>query len=175
MLLLDSSVENTWDATENMRLLCFNLTRAISINEPGVEKIVVFIHLYNFGLRTCPSMKVSLETTRMVLHHFPERLGHCILYRPPRVFGGFFRAILPFVDPVTRDKIRVINGSGDDGSENDLLLRQIIGPDWKKRTGVDQPAQPGCSPGYDHEEYWPKVEEWDAQQQEKLREMESAN
>jgi len=104
MLLLDSSVENTWDATENMRLLCFNLTRAISINEPGVEKIVVFIHLYNFGLRTCPSMKVSLETTRMVLHHFPERLGHCILYRPPRVFGGFFRAILPFVDPVTRDK-----------------------------------------------------------------------
>jgi len=24
-------------------------------------------------------------------------------------------------------------------------------------------------------EYWPKVEEWDAQQQEKLREMESAN
>ena len=48
-----------------------------------------------------------------------------------------------------------ISGDVSEGSENDILLKKIIGPDWKILTGADQPVySPGASPGYKHEEYW---------------------
>jgi hypothetical protein len=51
-----------------------------------------------------------------------------------------------------------ISGDVSEGSENDLLLKEIIGPDWKVQTGATQPVySPGASPGYKHEEYWPSV------------------
>lgn len=51
-----------------------------------------------------------------------------------------------------------IRGDVSEGSENDTLLKTIIGPDWKILTGADQPIHsPGASPGYKHDEYWPTV------------------
>lgn len=51
-----------------------------------------------------------------------------------------------------------IRGDVSEGSENDLLLKSIIGPDWKILTGADQPIySPGASPGYKHEQYWPDM------------------
>ena len=51
-----------------------------------------------------------------------------------------------------------IRGDVSEGSENDTLLKTIIGPNWKVLTGADQPIHsPGASPGYKHDEYWPTV------------------
>ncbi len=51
-----------------------------------------------------------------------------------------------------------IRGDVSDGSENDTLLKTIIGPNWKHLTGADQPVHsPGASPGYKHDEYWADI------------------
>lgn len=51
-----------------------------------------------------------------------------------------------------------IRGDVSDGSDNDILLKSIIGPNWKILSGADQPIySPGASPGYKHEEYWPDI------------------
>jgi len=37
-------------------------------------------------------------------------------------------------------------------------MKIIIGEDWKKLTGACQPVLvPGCSPGFNHDEYWPEL------------------
>ena len=37
-------------------------------------------------------------------------------------------------------------------------MKVIIGEDWKKLTGAGQPVLvPGCSPGFNHDEYWPEL------------------
>jgi hypothetical protein len=52
-----------------------------------------------------------------------------------------------------------ITGDVSDGSKNDLLLRDIIGPNWKVLTGAEQPilqqTVPASSPGYCHAKFWP--------------------
>jgi hypothetical protein len=51
----------------------------------------------------------------MVMNYYPERLGHCIMYKGPAVFGIFFNAIKKLVDPKTASKIVFINGDVSDG------------------------------------------------------------
>ena len=65
-----------------------------------------------------------------------------------------------FIDPKTVSKVIFINGDVSEGSENDLKLKTIIGDNWKYLTGACQPVlAAGCSPGYNHEIYWPSVVE----------------
>ena len=52
-----------------------------------------------------------------------------------------------------------ITGDVSDGSKNDLLLKEIIGDNWKVLTGAEQPVlqvtSTPSSPGYDHAKMWP--------------------
>jgi hypothetical protein len=63
-----------------------------------------------------------------------------------------------FIDPKTFSKIICINGDVSEGSENDLKMKELIGDDWKIKTGAEQPVHSyGCSPGYNHDDHWPKI------------------
>lgn len=95
----------------------------------------------------------------MVCNCYPERLGHCIIYQPPAFFEMFFHTIKGFIDPKTVSKMVFIRGDVSDGSENDVLLKSIIGDNWKVLSGADQPIlRQGSSPGYLHDVYWPTVQ-----------------
>ena len=66
--------------------------------------------------------------------------------------------IKPFVDPVTYGKVVIIKGDYSPGSANDERMQLLVGPDWKRKCGVDQPRQnKKSSPGYDHQKYWPAL------------------
>jgi hypothetical protein len=166
IVVLDNTVENHVSGRDGqMRFLVFNFTRAERLMKPGVDKYVVFIHLENFSFMNMPPMATTLETCNIVLFHFPERLGHCILYQPPRLFSGTFAIASRLMDAVTRQKVIFVNGDVSAGSANDKLLSDVISPDWKRLTGAEQPVlSPKCSPGYRHEEYWPKILQLDGPQ-----------
>ena len=55
------------------------------------------------------------------------------------------------------NKVVFISGDVSDGSPNDVKMTELIGSDWKIKTGAEQPQLTNCSPGYDHETYWPTV------------------
>lgn len=59
------------------------------------------------------------------------------MYQPPWIFTGLWKAASVFIDPVTAAKVVMIYGDVSDGSANDVLLKTIIGDDWKERTGVE--------------------------------------
>lgn len=56
-----------------------------------------------------------------------------------------------------------ITGDVSEGSANDALLREVIGPRWRELTGAEQPVlqktRPPSSPGYLHSRYWPMLME----------------
>ena len=48
-------------------------------------------------------------------------------------------------------------GDVSKGSENDKLLSEIIGDNWKELVKVDSPVINNYGRGYDHTAYWPKI------------------
>ncbi len=57
--------------------------------------------------------KMSLPTYQQ--NHFPERLGRAVSYKPPMLFNILWRAVSPFVDPHTRDKLVFLSPSSPPG------------------------------------------------------------
>ena len=158
VIILDNTVQNTNVVDDQMNFLAWNLEFATQLMPKGVDKYLVFVHLKNFSLFTVPPFAATRETIHMLCNCYPERLGHCIVYQPPAIFRTFFNTVKVFLDPKTVSKLVFVVGDVSDGSENDSLMRQIIGQNWKQLTGAEQPVvKAGSSPGYDHQVYWPTV------------------
>jgi hypothetical protein len=108
LLYLKPSQENTYNFEGNMQHLVFNLDESIRrMNEDGrgKEKIVLLVDYENWGLSNCPPLKTSKETLHILQNHYPERLHRAVAINPPWIFGVFWNAIAPFIDPVTKAKI----------------------------------------------------------------------
>ena len=159
VVVLDNTVENTNDPVEQMRFLMFNMELSIKSMISPVEKHVVFIHLENFSLFNAPSISVTKKTIEILASHYCERLGRCILWQPPAYFTVFLAAVSYVIDPITRGKLVMIRGDYSEGTDNDKLMKSLIGGKWKEIVGVDQPKfGDTCSPGYNHEVYWKNIE-----------------
>eukprot|EP00291_Cryptomonas_curvata_P014244 CAMPEP_0172181970 /NCGR_PEP_ID=MMETSP1050-20130122/18130_1 /TAXON_ID=233186 /ORGANISM="Cryptomonas curvata, Strain CCAP979/52" /LENGTH=264 /DNA_ID=CAMNT_0012855345 /DNA_START=69 /DNA_END=860 /DNA_ORIENTATION=+ len=140
VLVLDNTVENSSDADGRLLFLAWNLEFACRQMGEGVDKYVVFLHLGRFSIFNAPPMRDTRETIRMVCQCYPERLGHCVIYRPPGVFSAFWSAVKGLVDARTASKLVFVTGDVADGSANDARMTALIGPDWKAITGAEQPV-----------------------------------
>lgn len=158
VLVFNNTKENTRSVDNQMLHLAWNLECATRTMEGDVEKYVVFIHLEEFSLFGAPPIAATQETIKQLTTCFAERLGHCVVYRPPKVFEVFFNMVKSLIDPKTVSKMVFVTGDVSDGSANDQMLRKLIADDWKVLCGAEQPVyDSGCSPGFKHSEYWPTV------------------
>jgi hypothetical protein len=156
VLVFDNTVENWPNLDDRMAHLAWNLEFAIRQMPNDVDKYVVILHLQNWSITNIPPFKVTIETIQMLTKCYPERLGHCVLYKPPGMFSAFWKTVKGFVDVKTQQKLVLISKDVSEGSKNDLTLKEIIGPDWKTLTGAEQPAfHPKSSPGFNIDTYWP--------------------
>lgn len=71
-----------------------------------------------------PPWKVSLSTLSIVQSHYPERLGRAVNFKPPLLFEIFWKAIRPFVDPVTKEKLVFL--SSKDEHENSVEMAKYF-------------------------------------------------
>ncbi len=158
VVVLDNSAENTSDPVNQMRFLMFNMELSLASMSPPVEKHVVFIHLENFSIFNAPSIAVTKKTIEILASNYCERLGHAVLWQPPAYFSVFLSAVSYVIDPITRGKLCIVRGDYSENSENDILMKYLIGDQWKAITGVDQPRfADNASPGYNHEVYWKNI------------------
>ena len=86
-------------------------------------KMTWLIDFIGYDRKTSPPFKVSLQTLNIVQNHYPERLGKAVNWMPPFLFEIFWKAIKPFVDPVTREKLVFLRGEVAEAAE--ALARQF--------------------------------------------------
>ena len=114
VLVLTPANENSKVHDDQLINLTYHLERATGERrlragpprgQGGVGKILCVMDFHHYSLRNAPKWKTSRATLSILQNHYPERLHRFLLFNAPSLFYAFFRAISPFIDPVTKEKI----------------------------------------------------------------------
>jgi hypothetical protein len=138
-LYLNPGNQNTKLSPRQNHSFCFMLDRVVELMPPGVEKSCLLINFKGAASGTVPSLAQAREALGMLQNHNPERLGRALISELPWYVSTFFKLISPFIDPVTRDKMKF--------NED---LKQYVPTEqlWDQRGGQ-------LKFEYDHSVYWP--------------------
>ncbi|KAJ7488881.1 CRAL/TRIO domain-containing protein [Mycena latifolia] len=98
--------ENTQTSPRQVRHLVWCLERARDLMPPGQESLVIIVDYKSTTLRTNPSIAVARKVLNILQRHYAETLGRAIVVNLPPLLNFFYKGISPFLDPVTRDKMR---------------------------------------------------------------------
>ncbi|CAE6475476.1 unnamed protein product [Rhizoctonia solani] len=98
--------ENTETSPRQIRHLIFCLERAIDFMPPYQESMMIIVDYKSTTLRTNPSISIARKVLGVLQQHYVERLGRAIVVNLPGILNFFYKGISPFLDPVTRDKMR---------------------------------------------------------------------
>lgn len=105
VIVMRPGLENSSDPVGNVRYLVYTLERAAALSKNGKYTVIVDYLTGNVSVSTSPSFSVMRETTHILQHHYPERLGSMFLYDAPKFILGMLKMLRPFIDPVTREKL----------------------------------------------------------------------
>jgi polyribonucleotide 5'-hydroxyl-kinase len=99
-------------------------TLSLCISAAPDGKMTWLLDYVGYNRSNQPPWKVSLSTLSIVQSHYPERLGRAVNFKPPWLFELFWKAIRPFVDPVTREKLVFLHSVED--SENSAEMKKYF-------------------------------------------------
>ena len=153
-LFLNPSKQNTTMSDRQIHHLCFMLDRTIDMMPPGQENSALIINFKSSSNGQTPSVSQARQVLNILQNHNPERLGKALISELPWYVSTFFRLISPFIDPVTREKMKF--------NED---LRAWVPPSllWKQHEG-------DLNFEYDHSVYWPALERITKQRRQLMRE-----
>ncbi|KAI9837224.1 MAG: hypothetical protein M1819_000298 [Sarea resinae] len=140
-LYLNPGKQNTQKSERQIQHLVFMLERVIDLMVPGQETLSLLVNFKESTSGSNPSVGQGRQTLSILQNHYPERLGRALVINVPWAVWGFFKLITPFIDPLTREKLKF--------NEN---LREHIPPSQLINTyGGDVEFV------YDHSAYWPAL------------------
>lgn len=92
-----------------------------------------------------PSLGTARQFLNILQNHYPERLGVALIINVPFLVNAFFKLVSPFIDPITREKMKF---------NPDVVKDGIVAADnvMKDHWGGD------CEFIYEHEKYWPAID-----------------
>ncbi|KAI9846999.1 MAG: hypothetical protein M1837_003355 [Sclerophora amabilis] len=140
-LYLIPSRQNTKRTDRQVQHLVFMLERVIDLMVPGQDSLSLFINYKDSSSGEVPSVSQGREVLSILQTHYPERLGRAYVINLPWYVNGFFKLISPFIDPLTREKLRF--------NED---LRPHVPPAQLLSTMGGQ-----VEFAYDHATYWPAL------------------
>ncbi|GAX82158.1 hypothetical protein CEUSTIGMA_g9586.t1 [Chlamydomonas eustigma] len=106
IVMMRPRLEDTKTHETQIKFLVYDLEMASAIaDKTGVGKMCWILDFGGYSLSNAPPIKVSLHCNNILMNHYPERLGLAICYHSPTLFSLTWRAVSPFIDPVTKQKI----------------------------------------------------------------------
>lgn len=136
-LYLNPAKQNTERSEKQIQHLVFMMERTIDLMPPGVENLAMLCNMKQ-GAGKQPSPGQGRQVLGILQTHYPERLGRALVHNVPWVVWGFFKLINPFIDPLTKEKMKF-----------DEDLRKLVPPgQLLKSYGGDVEFE------YRHESYW---------------------
>lgn len=140
-LYLNPHKQNTKGREKQMQHLVFMLERSIDMMPPGQETLAILVDYKQSRKGENPSVAQGRQTLSILQNHYPERLGNACVKNVPWVVWGFFKLINPFIDPLTREKMKF-----------DVDMRKVVPPEQlMKSYGGDVEFE------YAHAVYWPAL------------------
>ncbi|KAG0189900.1 hypothetical protein DFQ28_002785 [Apophysomyces sp. BC1034] len=103
--------QNSKDAERQVKHIVFCLERGIRLMPPNVETIDIVIDFKDSSSSHNPSIATSKKFLDILSNHYPERLGVAFIVKSPWFFLTSFKIISPFIDPVTKAKIKFVHDS----------------------------------------------------------------
>ncbi|GAA5961025.1 hypothetical protein JCM3765_006506 [Sporobolomyces pararoseus] len=142
--------QNTQTGPDQIKFVVWCLERALDLapaTDPATEMLCLCID-FGANLKDTKSQPTTLSQARKVLEilqtYYCERLGKAICVNIPGFFFTFYKLVSPFVDPVTKEKIRFLEGKADATSLiPPAQLQKIFGGEINFE--------------YDHETYFPAL------------------
>ncbi|KAK8849803.1 hypothetical protein IAR55_005139 [Kwoniella newhampshirensis] len=98
--------ENTEVSPRQIRHLIYHLERALDFMPPGQEQVAIIVDYKSATSQSNPSISTARKVLNILQNHYVERLGRGLVVNMPWWINAFFTGITPFLDPITRDKIR---------------------------------------------------------------------
>lgn len=138
-LYLNPGLQNTKMSDRQIHSFCYMLDRVIDMMPPGVENSALIINFKDAASGSIPSVGQARAALNMLQNHNPERLGKALISETPWYVNTFFKLITPFIDPVTRDKMKF----------NEDLKQYVPPAQLWDAYGGDLKFK------YDHAVYWP--------------------
>ncbi|WFC97831.1 4-nitrophenylphosphatase [Malassezia yamatoensis] len=143
ILYLRPGRENTKASPRQIRYMVWSLERGINLMPPGQGTLTIIVDLHGASMSTMPSLSTARHVAHILQNHYVERLGRAFVCHMPRFFSAFFSALLPFLDPITKDKIRF----------NEANMTQFI-----PSNQLDDQFPGGSYPfEFDFSVYWPAL------------------
>ncbi|RDX57013.1 CRAL/TRIO domain-containing protein [Lentinus brumalis] len=151
-LYLRPSKQNTEESIRQVHYVVWALERLTELMGPGVETLALMV---NFADRAKnPSLGQSRAVLNILQTHYPERLGRALVVNVPFLLNAFFKMITPFIDPLTRPKLRF---NPDCIAEGLFTPDQLIS-EWNGTANFE----------YEHEKYWGALVRMSAERRERL-------
>ncbi|RMZ84796.1 hypothetical protein DV737_g918, partial [Chaetothyriales sp. CBS 132003] len=138
---LRPSKQNTERSERQIEHLVFMLERTIDLMPPGQETLTLLINFAETKAGQGATLAQGKHVMYILQNHYPERLGRALVTNVPWYIWTFFKLITPFIDPLTREKIKFNEDSAMHVPREQLL---------KECGGL-------LEFDYDHGEYWPAL------------------
>ncbi|KAK8220041.1 Phosphatidylinositol transfer protein (PITP) [Zalaria obscura] len=142
-LYLSPGKQNTKMSDRQIHHLSFMLDRVIDMMGPGQETTALLIDFDGAASGNVPTVGQARQVLNILQGHNPERLGRALISKLPWYVSTFFKLISPFIDPVTKEKMKF----------NEDLNKYIPSEQLWKAYGGELDFV------YDHAVYWPALNE----------------
>ncbi|KAL2269002.1 hypothetical protein VTJ83DRAFT_3848 [Remersonia thermophila] len=141
---LNPGRQNTDPSPRQVQHLVYMVERVIDLMPPGQETLALLINFKQSKSRsnTAPGIGIAREVLHILQHHYPERLGRALIINMPWIVTGFFKLITPFIDPLTREKLKF-----NEDMANYVPQEQM----WSEFSSGRLDFE------YDHAVYWPAL------------------
>ncbi|KAK5122091.1 hypothetical protein LTR85_004337 [Meristemomyces frigidus] len=139
-LYLNPAKQNTKMSDRQIHHLCYMLDRTVDMMPSGQESACLLINFKGAASGTVPSVGQARAVLNILQGHNPERLGKALISELPWYVSTFFKMISPFIDPVTREKMKF-----NEELKNYVPKEQL----WNAYNGGELDFV------YDHAAYWP--------------------
>ncbi|KAJ6261899.1 Patellin-3 [Drechslerella dactyloides] len=158
-LYLNPARQNTERSDRQIQHLTFMLERVLDIAPAGSETLALLIDFKAASSGQNASLNQGRQVMDILQMHYPERLGRALIVNIPWWASLFLKAITPFIDPVTRPKLKY-NEDMSLHVPKSHLLKEFKGD-------VDFT--------YDHATYWPNFVELCTERRRRYEERWRAN
>ena len=140
-LYLNPARQNTQTSPRQIQYLVWCLERVTDLMPKGVETLSLLVNFKSSSSSSNPSPSTGRQVLHILQNHYPERLGRALVIQIPTFVWLFFKLITPFIDPMTREKLKF----------NEDLRTHVPPVQLDASFGGD------CEFEYVHEEYWPAI------------------